>query len=105
MARLQHTLTNPSRLASLAALSRKLKSSQLQAVRKPTHPSEQQHRETVQQLDKSKFALGKNINEKQSASAKMEKELEELREEYDELTREKHDWARGGQDDELDGEV
>ena len=105
MARLQHTLTNPSRLASLAALSRKLKSSQSQAVRKPTHPSEQQHRETVQQLDKSKFALGKNINEKQSASAKMEKELEELREEYDELTREKHDWARGGQDDELDGEV
>lgn len=90
----------------LSVLSRKLKSSQSQAVRKANHPSEQQHRETVQQLDKSKFALGKNINEKQTASAKMENELEMLKEEFEELTREKEDWNRGGTEaDELDGEA
>ncbi|KAL7416153.1 hypothetical protein BDY24DRAFT_381186 [Mrakia frigida] len=90
----------------LRVLSRKLKSSQSQAVRKANHPSEQQHRETVQQLDKSKFALGKNINEKQTASAKMENELEMLKEEFEELTREKEDWNRGGTEaDELDGEA
>lgn len=89
-----------------SALARKLKASQQQAVRKPSHPSEQQHRATVQQLDTSKFALGKTINERQTAAAKAEHELERLKEECEELSRERDEWLKeGGTDDELDQEA
>jgi chromosome segregation ATPase len=63
------------------------------------------------QLDTQKFSLGKTINERQSRAARTEKEIEMLREEVEELTREREDWDRGvlpsgsAGGDELDGEA
>jgi septal ring factor EnvC (AmiA/AmiB activator) len=98
-------------LFASAALTKKLHHSITLSTRPPSHPSEAQHQSHLQQLDTQKFSLGKTINERQSRAARTEKEIEMLREEVEELTREREDWDRGvlpsgsAGGDELDGEA
>ncbi|CED84578.1 Kinetochore-Ndc80 subunit Spc24 [Phaffia rhodozyma] len=99
--------------AELKALAKKLKQAQSQLTRKPNQPTEQQHRESIQQLGKTQLSLGKATNEKESSIASKARALENLKEEYAALEKEREQWRENrlsgsdadGDSAETDGEA